>query len=170
MPQDASPEQKPRTRLSPEQKPRGLEREKSTGEDVELSKKERDELNKQYKDTDDITTKRILADNIREIAERRKGRKTQHIVPPTLSLQKEVPSKAAKKPKKNKSQTLNPYGTIKHNAFYGDNSETVLRRANKNRDTQSRKRYFLTPINKFYTTTSGKKSKSGGKRTRKYKK
>jgi len=154
---------------SPEQKPRGLEREKSTEEEVKLTKRERDELNKQYMNSRDQTTKKIIAAKIRSIADRRSKRHKNNTDSPIISLPKEVPSKSSTKQNKNKSQTLNPYGRIKNNAFYGDNPETVLRRANNNRHTQSRQRYFLGPIRTFYTT-SEKRSKSGGKRTRKYKK
>lgn len=155
---------------SPEQKPRGLEREKSTGEKVELSKNERDELNRQYMNAPDQIAKQMIAEKIRKIVKRRKERQRNNLILSTLSLPIEkVPSKSSTKQKKNKSQTLNPYGRIKNNAFYGDNPETVLHRANKNRDTQSRQRYFLTPHKTVHIRRSGKNSKGGGKQTRKYK-
>lgn len=155
---------------SPEQKPRGLEREKSTEEEVKLTKRERDELNKQYMNSRDQTAKKIIAAKIRSIADRRSKRQKNNTDSPTISLPKEVPSKSSTKQKKNKSQTLNPYGRIKNNAFYGDNPETVLRRANNNRDTEYRNRYLSGHVKTYCNTTSGKKSKGGGKRTRKYKK
>lgn len=172
MSQEESPEQKPQRKKqpSPEQKPKELGRQISNGEYLELTKEERNKYNKQYNDTNDPNTRRILAKIMRSIEERRNRRKIDNRAPPTSSIPKEVLSKEDKKTKNNKSQILNPYGTIKHNTFYGDNSETVLRRANKNRDTEYRNRYLFGHVKTYYNTTSGKKSKGEGKRTRKYKK